>query len=107
MKIVSITDSTTAKGLELAGVNEVFEAEDGKKTEKILEKELENEEVGIIIITENLAEDASKNLDELKEEKMSLTPIIIEIPSREGPIPERREIIDKLVKRAVGIKVKG
>lgn len=107
MKLVSITDSTTAKGLKLAGVKEAFEAKNGEDAEKILERELEKKEVGIIIITEDLAKDVSKDLTELKEEKMSLTPIIIEIPSREGPVPKRREIIDKLVKRAVGIKVKG
>lgn len=105
MKIVSITDPATANGLKLAGVKEAHETDDSGEAEKILRRTLEEKEVGIIILTEKLAENMGENLDELKQKKTEITPIIIEIPGKEGPVPERREIIDKLVKRAVGIKV--
>ncbi len=46
-----------------------------------------------------------ERLSRFREEKEKVTPILIEIPAKEGPIPERREVIDKIVKRAVGIKI--
>lgn len=105
MKIASITDPLTAKGLKLAGMGEAHEVEDAKKAESIFEDLTKKGEIGIIILTEQLAKEMNEKVLETKEEKGKITPIVIEIPSKEGPVPERREIIDKLVKRAVGIKV--
>lgn len=105
MKIASITDPDTAAGLKLAGIEEVHEIERSKEAEEILEKLAEEKEVRIIIITESLAQKIGEKIDEFKEERGRITPVLIEIPSKEGPIPERREKIDKVVKRAVGIEV--
>lgn len=105
MKIASITDPLTANGLKLAGMGEVHEVENTKEAERIFVKIIRDEEIGIVLITEQLAKEMDETVLESKEEKEKITPIVIEIPSKEGPVPERREIIDKLVKRAVGIKV--
>lgn len=105
MKIASITDSFTATGLKLAGLRETHEVENLEEGRRTFEELMGREDVGIIIITEGLAQDMEEEILEARSGKEKITPIIIEIPSREGPIPKRREMIDKLVKRAVGIKV--
>ncbi len=105
MKIASITDPLTANGLKLAGMGEVHEVENPKEAERVFQDLIKKEEIGIIVLTEQLAQEMDEKVLERKKEKEKITPIVIEIPSKEGTVPERREIIDKLVKRAVGIKV--
>ena len=105
MKVTSITDPVTADGLRLAGIKEAFETEDGKEAEDIYKELLEEDEVGIIILTEDLAQKMSDDVLESRKEKEGVLPMVIEVPGMEGSVPERREFIDKLVKRAVGIKV--
>ena len=105
MKVTSITDSVTADGLRLAGIEEAFETDDGNEAEDIYKELLEDEEIGVIILTEDLAQKMSDTVLESRKEKEGVLPMVIEIPGTEGSVPERREFIDKLVKRAVGIKV--
>ena len=107
MKLGCIADPITAKGLKLAGVKEAQIAEEEEEAKAALEELLEDGEVGIMILTEDLAEKSDETISEKREKKDGIIPIIIEVPGREGPIPERREVIDKLVKRAVGINVQG
>lgn len=105
MRIVSITDSDTANGLKLAGIKEAYETESQEEAEEFVDQILESKEVGIIIITEDLAKKLGDRVFEIREEREGITPVVIKIPGKEGPVPERREVIDKLVKRAVGIKI--
>lgn len=105
MKIASITDPFTANGLKLAGLEETREIENLEEGKENFEEMMGRKDLGVIIITEELAQKMEEEILEARNAEERSTPIIIEIPSREGPIPERREMIDKLVKRAVGIKV--
>ncbi len=105
MEIVSITDSLTARGLKLAGVNETFVADSREGAKRAFEKILEMDSVGVVIITEQLAQKINNELTNFRESKERVTPIVIEISGREGPVEERRKVIEKLVKRAVGVKV--
>lgn len=105
MKIASISDPMTATGLKLAGVGGAHEAGSWEEAEKIFEQLLGEPEMGIIIITETLAEKMDEKLSRFREDKEGVTPVIIEIPDKGGPMPERREAIDKIVKRAVGVTV--
>lgn len=107
MKVACIADPITAVGLKLAGVEETHETTDRKEAEKIFKELVGREDIGILIITEKMAQKMGKGVLELGREGEKMTPIVIEIPSKEGPIPERKEVIDDLVKRAVGIKVEG
>ncbi|KXB01060.1 hypothetical protein AKJ43_03705 [candidate division MSBL1 archaeon SCGC-AAA261D19] len=103
MKIASITDSTTAVGLRLGGIKETHEAEDIVEAGELFE-ELVKKEIGILIITEKLAQGMRKKINKFTEEKER--PIIAEIPDKGGPIPERKEVIRTLIKRAVGVEIK-
>lgn len=105
MKIASVTDETTASGLRLAGVRETRVAESREETIEALEGLLEEGDWGVIVLTEELAAEVEEWLSEFREERSGVAPIVIEIPGRKGPVPERRESIDKLVKRAVGINI--
>ncbi|MFP4006054.1 MAG: V-type ATP synthase subunit F [Candidatus Hadarchaeia archaeon] len=105
MKIASLTDSKTRKGLKLAGVKESYKAENKEKAEKIFEDLTKNDEIGLIIITEDIAQKIDDKLEKFREEREGTIPALIEIPGEEGSVPERRRILDKLVKRAVGINI--
>lgn len=105
MEIAGITDPTTADGLKLAGIREVHEIENKEETKEVFDNMIKKSQIGIIILTEELAQEIDGEISRFREEKEGVTPIIIEIPNKEGPVPERKEIIDKLVKRAVGIKL--
>ena len=105
MEIVSITDSLTGMGLRLAGVSETFMAETKSEAKEAFEKVLEMNDVGVVIITEQLAQKINNELTNFRENKEEVTPIVIEVSGREGPVEERRKVIEKLVKRAVGVKV--
>lgn len=104
MKVASITDHTTAIGLRLGGIKEAHEAEDIVEAGELFEELVEEEEIGILIITEKLAQGMRKKIDKLTEEREH--PIIAEIPDKGGPIPERKEVIRTLIKRAVGVEIK-
>lgn len=105
MEITSITDPVSADGLKLAGIERTYETEDKDEAENIYMELLNEEGVGVIIITEDLAQKMSEDVLESRNEKKGVIPMVIEIPGKEGTVPERREFIDKLVKRAVGINV--
>lgn len=106
MKIASITDSTTAEGLRLGGVRKAHEAEDIVEAAELFEELAGEEEIGILIITERLAQGMRGKIRKFTEEKEGLTPIIAEIPDKGGPIPQRKEVISNLIKRAVGLEIK-
>lgn len=106
MKIASITDKTTATGLRLAGIGESHEVGDSEEASEVLDDILDEKNIGLIILTEKLARGIRDKLMEIEEEKYGVKPIIVEIPDKEGPLHERERIIDKLVRRAVGIEVK-
>ncbi|MEA1904583.1 MAG: V-type ATP synthase subunit F [Candidatus Hadarchaeota archaeon] len=105
MKIASITDPVTATGLRLAGIKETREIEEKGEAEKLFDSLTKNEEIGVIIISERLARGMRQKLNKFSEEKKKVTPVIVEIPDRVGPLPERAETTRRLVKRAVGVEI--
>lgn len=104
MKISVVADHTTVTGFRLAGVkdcHEVGKPEDAREVIQSLSKE---EDMGMIIITESIAEKLRSVLDTLTEGKV--TPLVVEIPDSKGPIPGKEDPIRRLVKQAVGIEIK-
>jgi len=104
MKISVVADHTTVTGFRLAGIkdcHEVEKSEDAKEALKALSKD---EDQGIIIITEAIAEKTRTEIDAMTEGRV--TPIVVEIPDSKGPLPEKEDLIRKLVKQAVGIEIK-
>src|SRR4030042_5912673 len=102
MKVFIISDNThTLTGMRLSGVEGVVVHE----REKILKewaKVKKNRDIGIILITELLAERVKLELNEMKL-SVSL-PIIVEIPDRHGP---RRppDFLTRYIRESIGLKI--
>ena len=104
MKVVVIGDSTTVTGFKLAGIKQGYVVESIESARKALNEAALNPEVGLIIITERLAQEFRKDISYLTEGK--ITPLIVEIPDKFGPIEEKVDPIKELVKKAVGVEIK-
>lgn len=101
MKLAAICDKDTAVGLRLAGIHELFIPSENPI--KILYKISERDNVGVVFITEKIAESIIK---ELKEFRLNNDiPIILEIPDKTGRLVDHIDFVSHLVKRAVGIDI--
>ena len=103
MKIGVVGDFDTVAGFRLAGVKEAYEVENSGEAVESLRK-LMNEDMGLVIITERLA-------DKIRDEMNTLTagralPLIVEIQDRGGPIEGKVDPIMALIKKAVGVDIK-
>lgn len=113
MNVAVIADIDTVIGLSLAGIKNSTiidtEAEGDDKVwqetaKSALKSYTSDSQIGVIIITEMVADGIRPYIDAWKFEK-STYPILIEIPDKKGPIPERIDPIKTLIKRAVGIEM--
>ncbi|AFK21934.1 V-type ATP synthase subunit F [Pyrococcus sp. ST04] len=102
MKVVVMGDSDTVVGFKLAGVHEVYEFDYSElsieRARNKLRELVEREDVGIILITERLAE----KIGELPEVNL---PIILQIPDKFGSI-YGEELLKEIVRRAIGVEIK-
>jgi len=102
MKVFMLSDNThTLTGMRLSGVEGVVvhEREDILKE---LAKVKEKRDVGILLITELLAERVQLELNKMK---LSLSlPIIVEIPDRHGT---RRppDFLTRYIRESIGLKI--
>jgi V/A-type H+-transporting ATPase subunit F len=101
MKYAIIGDEDTVLGFEMVGVSGkvVHEADEAQRAFQAL---LEDKEVGIVIITERVADMMRATVD-----KYLFTvsfPLIVEIPDRTGAVPGRPGIRE-MVNAAIGIKL--
>lgn len=103
LNIIALGDRDMAIGFKLAGVSSAFEVKDAEEAKGILRDAFQRQDVGIILISERLAEELRSFINKLVEE--ADMPIIVEIPSKEGA-KGGVDIIRELVKRAVGIEIK-
>jgi V/A-type H+-transporting ATPase subunit F len=102
LKLIAFCDKDTAVGLRLAGIKEIFIPEDNEV--KIWNEITDREDVGIIFITEKIAESISKYLKDFR--LRNNIPIILEIPDKTGRSKEHVDFVSHLIKKAVGIEVK-
>ena len=101
MKFFLIGDKETALGFSLAGI-ESAPAESEAETLSILRKAKSRSDIGIYLITERLAKLVRPFLDSMLMQKGG--PLVLEIPDRYGPLPERQSI-EAIVLSALGVKV--
>ncbi len=100
MKIKVIGDEFTCLGFALSGVSTtVVEGEDSVSRE--FEKALSDNDVGIILVTENEADLIRDKINKQKTE--GELPLVVEIPSRSG-WKERGKALE-LIKRVLSISV--
>jgi V/A-type H+-transporting ATPase subunit F len=102
MKVFMISDNThTLTGMRLSGVEGVV-VHEREEILKELAKVKKNRDIGIILITELLAERVKLELDEIK--LSSSLPIIVEIPDRHG---SRRppDFLTRYIRESIGLKI--
>ncbi len=100
MKIKVIGDEFTCLGFTLSGVSVTpVEGEDSVAEE--FEKAISDNDVGIILVTENEADLIRDNINKQKTE--GELPLVVEIPSRSG-WKERGKALE-LIKRVLSISI--
>lgn len=102
MKIFLISDNThTLTGMRLSGVEGVV-VHEREEVLRELERIKEDQEIGILLITELLVERVQMELNEMK--LSSRLPIIVEIPDRHGT---RRppDFLTRYIRESIGIKI--
>jgi V/A-type H+-transporting ATPase subunit F len=101
MKLAAIVDSDTAVGLRLGGIHEVYIPGDSPRT--VLDQIEDQEDIGVLFITEEIADTMQNDLKEFRLRHD--TPIIVEIPNKQGRSKDHVDYISHLIKKAVGIDI--
>ncbi len=101
MKVLVIGHSEAVLGFSLAGVNgHVVSTAD--EANQALDEALASKEVGIILVTRDVAKLISNRVEDLKLH--STIPLVVEIPGPEGVSPDEPSL-SEVVLRAIGIKL--
>ncbi|MHC1594168.1 MAG: V-type ATP synthase subunit F [Methanotrichaceae archaeon] len=105
MKIAVIGDSDTVSGFRLGGVTNSYVVKADEPIDAVLKELISDEELGVIIVTERVADANRSTIDGLNKAKKSITPIIVEIPDKGGPIVREVDPLNVLIKSAIGVEV--
>ena len=101
MRYFVISDNTdTQVGLRLAGVEGVL-ARNREEGLAAIDEALADPTIGILLITEGLAEQCADKLAPLKMD--GHTPLVVEIPDRYGS--RKKDSITRYIREAIGVKV--
>ena len=100
MKTVVIADEDTVLGFSLAGVQGMIVTTE-EEIRTAFEKAVHLEDVGILLITERVAEVIRETVD--RWVIGGGRPLLVEIPDSQGPLPGRRTP-HEFVKSAIGVK---
>ncbi len=101
MKVLVIGHPDAVLGFSLAGV-EGQAVSTAVEANRALNGALASKEIGIILVTQNVAGMIQARVDDLKLH--STIPLVVEIPSPAGVTPDEPSLSD-VVLRAIGIKL--
>lgn len=101
MKIAVIGDADTVALFKLAGVGRTLVADDDVAAQ--FDSLVATEDVGVIIVTEPIAQSIRKRIIQIKLQKE--LPIIVEVPDKQGKMEEWEDSVDQLIRRAVGVEI--
>lgn len=104
MKLAGICDKDTAVALRLAGLQELY-VPNGDNAVKIWGQLSERDDIGVVFISEKIAENISRELKKFR--LMYSIPIIVEIPDKKGRRKDHIDYVSHLIKKAVGIDIRG
>ena len=102
MELLVIGDEDTRTGFMLAGVTRTCSGDEAKMR---LGEMLQDDSIGIIMITERYAEENREVLSRARKDKKRLTPVIVEIPDSTGPITRETDPLQELIRRALGAQI--
>lgn len=101
MKVQIIGNSEAVLGFSLAGVQGQA-VSTAAEVNQAVDLALEDPEIGIILVTEDMAKLIEARMDQLK--LRSTIPLVVEIPGPEG-MPSDRPSLNEIVFRAIGVKI--
>ncbi|TFG33083.1 V-type ATP synthase subunit F [Candidatus Thorarchaeota archaeon] len=101
-KIAVIGDRDTVTGFRLVGVHECASPKSPDETRNLLLDYFRDPTMGLIIITEPLAQEVEDTIVELSQ---SPVPVILLIPDRNGSTGTYESVLKELIRRAVGIEI--
>lgn len=101
MKLMVVGNPDAVLGFSLVGVGGRA-ATNAQEVNQALDEVLAIPDVGIILVTEDMAMLAGGRMDQLKMH--STVPLVVEIPAPGGP-PPGKETLGEMVKRAIGVKI--
>lgn len=101
MKFKLISNSHDAlTGMRLAGIEGVY-AKTGEQAETEINKYLDDETIGIVLITEGLAAECAETIDAIKLGRSR--PLIVTVPGSKDE--QGQDSIMRYVREAIGIKL--
>jgi V/A-type H+-transporting ATPase subunit F len=101
MKVLVIGHPEAVLGYSLAGVQGQA-ASSAEEANQALDKALSAPDIGIILVTQNVARLIESRMDYLQ--LRSTIPLVVEIPGPEGVGPDQPSLSD-VVLRAIGVKI--
>ncbi len=101
MKVLVIGHPSAVLGFSLAGVHGQT-ATTADEANQALDAALADREVGIVLVTEEVAALIQPRMDRLK--LRSTVPLVVEIPGPAGPLPDRPSL-SEVIRRAIGVKI--
>jgi V/A-type H+/Na+-transporting ATPase subunit F len=101
MQVLVIGHPEAVLGYSLVGVRGIT-ATTADEANHALDQAFSNHDVGIILVTEDVSTLIRNRMDQLK--LRSTTPLVVEISSPHGPLPNQPSITD-IVFRAIGVKL--
>jgi len=105
MKMAVIGDSDTVSGFRLGGVTRSYVVKVADPIDGVLKELIADEMVGVIAVTERLADANRSAIDEANKNKKGVTPILVEIPDKSGPIAREVDPLKALIKSAIGVEI--
>ncbi len=101
MKLLILGNQDAVWGLALAGVHGQI-VTTGEELQRALDQALADESIGVVLITEDVADLARQRVDTLKVR--STIPLVVEIPGPGGPSPDRPPL-SEMIRRTIGVKI--
>ncbi len=101
MKVLVIGNSEAVLGFSLVGVRGSV-ATSAEEVNQALDRALSTPDIGIILVTEDVARLIEARMDQLKFH--STVPLVVEIPGPQG-MPADQDSLSEVVRRAIGIKI--
>ena len=102
MQLMVIGNPDTVRGFALAGVRGE-NATSAEELQQAMDIAMDDEEIGIVLVTQDVAALAPERIDALKG-RGDLIPLVIEIPGPEGPNADRPSL-SEMIRRITGVRV--
>jgi len=101
MKLLVIGNQDAVRGFALAGVRGQI-VTTAEELNRALDTALADEEVGIVLVTEDVAALARRRVD--TRMVRSAVRLVVEIPGPEGPRPDRPPL-SEVIRRTIGVRI--